>query len=178
MRSKFLIGGLLASVMLVPAALAQQANPPASPAPAATAPAPAPAVTTTTARQTMTNMWRASKITGLNVYNEQNEKLGDINEILLDPSGKVAGVVIGVGGFLGMGEHNIMVTMDKLKFVNEPVRTSSTTTTTTTTGAANAPARPATTTTTRADDRKWYPDHAVMSATKDQLKAMQAFKYN
>ena len=81
---------------------------------------------------------------GLNVYNEQNEKLGDISEILLDKSGKVAGVVIGVGGFLGMGQHDIMVDMAKLKFVDEPVK-SATTTTSTTTGAAN---RPATTTTT------------------------------
>jgi sporulation protein YlmC with PRC-barrel domain len=50
--------------------------------------------------------WRSSKLIGVNVYNEQNEKLGDINEIILDPSGKVMGYVIGVGGFLGMGEHD------------------------------------------------------------------------
>jgi hypothetical protein len=55
---------------------------------------------------------------------------------------------------------------------------SATTTTTTTTGAAN---RPATTsaTTTRSNDRKWYPDHAVLSGvSKDQLKSMPQFKYN
>jgi sporulation protein YlmC with PRC-barrel domain len=72
-------------------------------------------------------MWRASKLVGLNVYNDQNEKLGDISEILLDKSGKVDGVVIGVGGFLGMGKHDILVKLDKLKFVNEPVKTSSAT---------------------------------------------------
>ncbi len=44
--------------------------------------------------------WRASKIIGLNVYNDQNEKLGDINEMMVDASGKVLGYVIGVGGFL------------------------------------------------------------------------------
>ena len=175
MRSKLLIGGLLASVMIIPALA--QSNPPApaakSPAPAATAPAPA-ATTTTTAPAAHAAMWRASKLIGLNVYNEQNEKLGDINEILLDPSGKVDGVVIGAGGFLGMGEHNIKVEMSKLKFVDEPVRSSSTTTTkTTTTGAGSA------TTTTRSNDRKWYPDHAVLSgASKDQLKSMPQFKYN
>jgi sporulation protein YlmC with PRC-barrel domain len=43
----------------------------------------------------------ASKLIGLNVYNDQNEKLGDISELLVDKSGKVDGVVIGVGGFLG-----------------------------------------------------------------------------
>jgi len=178
MRSKLIIGGLLASVVLAPAFA--QSNPPApattppkaavtAPAPSATAPAPA--------AQAQSGQWRASKLVGLNVYNEQNEKLGDISEILLDKSGKVAGVVIGVGGFLGMGQHDIMVDMAKLKFVDEPVK-SATTTTTTTTGAANRPAA-ATTTTTRANDKKWYPDHAVLSgASKDQLKSMPQFKYN
>jgi hypothetical protein len=72
-----------------------------------------------------------------------------------------------------MGEHDIKVDMSKLKFVNEPVRTS-TTSTANTTGAANRPA-----TTTARDDHKWYPDHAILSgATKDSLKSMPQFKYN
>ena len=64
--------------------------------------------------------------------------------------------------------------------MNEPVRTSSTTTTTrpapaptTGSGSATVPARPA-----RAANEKWYPDHAMVNATKDQLKAMPQFKYN
>ena len=71
-------------------------------------------------------MWRSSKLIGLNVYNDKNEKLGDISEVLVDKSGKVDGVVIGVGGFLGMGQHDIKVDMSKLKFVDEPARTAST----------------------------------------------------
>jgi sporulation protein YlmC with PRC-barrel domain len=128
----------------------------------------------------MSNQWRASKLIGLNVYNDQNEKLGDINEILLDPAGKVTGYVIGVGGFLGMGEHNILVEPSKIKFVNEPVRT--TTSSNTTTGApATTPTGAPTNTrnvAARSATEQWYPDHAVMSATKDQLKAMPQFKYN
>ena len=173
MRSKLLLGGLLASVMIVPALA--QSNPPAATAnpPAATATAPAPASVSQSAA------WRSSKLIGLNVYNDQNEKLGDISEILFDKSGKVEGIVIGVGGFLGMGQHDIKVDMTKLKFVDEPVRTSATTTTTTTTttGAAN-PNRPAATTTTTTRS-KWYPDHAILSGvTKDQLKAMPQFKFD
>jgi hypothetical protein len=42
---------------------------------------------------------------GLDVHNQANEKLGDVNELILDKDGKVSAVVIGVGGFLGMGEH-------------------------------------------------------------------------
>ena len=34
------------------------------------------------------------------------------------------------------------------------------------------------TTPTRSANEKWYPDHALMNATKDQLKGMPAFKYN
>jgi hypothetical protein len=122
---------------------------------------------------------------GLDVYNDANEKLGDINELILDKNGKVAAVVIGVGGFLGMGEHDIAVSMDKLKFVEEPVRTSSTATTTTTRDNASAPrdtttgAAGTTATTTRTSTANdWTPDHAMMNATKDQLKAMPQFKYS
>jgi sporulation protein YlmC with PRC-barrel domain len=126
-------------------------------------------------------MWRSSKLIGLNVYNDQNEKLGDISEILLDKTGKADFVVIGVGGFLGIGQHDIMVEMSKLKFVDEPARTTSTTPSTTgsaTTGTTNRP--PATTTTTATTTKnKWYPDHAVLSgATKDSLKNMAEFKYD
>ena len=124
--------------------------------------------------------WRASKLMGLDVYNENNEKLGDVNEIILDKSGKVTAIVIGVGGFLGMGEHDIAVSMDKLKFVEEPVRTSSTTATTTketTTGTATSPPS-STAATRRTDANDWVPDHAVMNATKDQLKSMPQFKYS
>jgi sporulation protein YlmC with PRC-barrel domain len=146
--------------------------------------APAAATTTNSSQKLMLKgNWRASKLMGLDVYNDNNEKLGDVNEIILDKSGKVTAVVIGVGGFLGMGEHDIAVSMDKLKFVEEPVRTSSTTSTKettttkdTTTGTATAPATTTTARTTNAND--WVPDHAVMSATKEQLKAMPQFKYS
>jgi sporulation protein YlmC with PRC-barrel domain len=184
MHSKLLIGGLLSSVVIVSAFA--QSSPPAPSAPpaqsnppmAAPAPASKPADTAAAKPASQSGQWRASKLVGLNVYNDQNEKLGDISEILLDKSGKVEGVIIGVGGFLGMGQRDIKVEMSKLKFVDEPVKSSSTTTTTTTGTGAGA-SRPATTTTTTSSDKKWYPDHAVLSgATKDQLKAMPEFKYN
>jgi sporulation protein YlmC with PRC-barrel domain len=168
MCSKLLVGGLLASVLIVPA-LAQSTTPPA---PAATTPAASDIV----AQRPAGELWRSSKLIGLDIYNDQNEKLGDVTEVLLDKSGKVAGVVIGVGGFLGMGQHDIMVDMSKLKFVNEPVKAASSTTTTTGTGTT----RPGTTTTTvRTEANKWYPDHAILSGvTKDQLKAMPQFKFD
>jgi sporulation protein YlmC with PRC-barrel domain len=137
--------------------------------------------------------WRASKLVGVNVYNDANEKIGDINDVILDKSGKVENVILGVGGFLGMGEHYVAVAYDKLKWSNEPPRSTTASATTSTTNrpatnvdsnARTAADRTATTTgaaTTTAADRKangyWYPDHAVYNATKDQLKAMPQFKY-
>jgi sporulation protein YlmC with PRC-barrel domain len=169
MRPKYLLlCGVLMSAAVSPA-LAQPA-----PATAPVTPAERTQATTITAPIAATPGWRASKLVGVNVYNNDNEKIGDISEILLDTSGKVSGVIIEVGGFLGLGQHDVLVKMDQLKFVNEP-RSATTpsaaappSTTTTTTG----------TTSTRSANEKWYPDHAVMSATKDQLKGMPAFKYN
>ncbi len=40
----------------------------------------------------------------VDVYSEANEKIGDINDVILDRSGKVAKVILGVGGVLGLGE--------------------------------------------------------------------------
>jgi sporulation protein YlmC with PRC-barrel domain len=189
MRSKLFVGGLLASALIVPA-FAQSTNqtPPASQSPPA-ASQPAPSATpaqrapANTAAQTTPrpagDAWRASKLIGLDIYNEQNEKLGDVNEVLIDKSGKVTGFVIGVGGFLGMGEHNIMVEMSKLKFVNEPVRQASTGSTTSTTTGTGTGANRTTTATTARNDNKWVPDHAVLAGmTKDQLKAMPQFKFD
>ncbi len=169
----------LSTAIVSGVAHAQNAQPADRAAPAATA---SPAASSD--KMMLKGQWRASKLMGLDVYNEANEKLGDINELILDKDGKVHAVVIGVGGFLGMGEHDIAVTMDKLKFVEEPVRTSSTapatTTRETTTGTATAPANTTATTTTArtANANDWAPDHAVMSATKEQLKAMPQFKYS
>jgi hypothetical protein len=128
----------------------------------------------------ISDQWRASKLIGLDVYNDQNEKLGDIDELLVDKTGKVDGIVIGVGGFLGVGTREIKVTMDKLQFVNEPVKTETSSTTTSSPGgmARTASNSTTTTTTTSTPKKQWYPDHAVMSgASKDQLKQMPEFKY-
>jgi hypothetical protein len=175
MLTKYAVAGLAASAMLAGVAFAQ--NPSATTDRATTA-APAAASDTTSFK----GNWRTSKLVGLNVYNDSNESLGSINDLLTDKNGDIKAAVIGVGGFLGVGEHLVAISFDKLKFVDEPVaytgassqpatggaRPSSTTTT----GAATAPAAPA------AKKNPWYPDHAVFSATKDQLKAMPEFKYS
>ena len=158
MKSKYLAAALLGTALLSGAAFAETATTDRS------------NINTAVHRD---GQWRSSKLIGVNVYNDNNEKIGDIQELIVDKSGKVDNVILGVGGFLGMGEHYVAVPMEKLKWVNEPVRTSSTTTpNTSTTGQANRSDSSG-----RTAGEKWYPDHAVLNATKDQLKAMPEFKY-
>ena len=86
MASKHLMAALLGTALLSAPALAQTQ----SPAPAAT---PNAASSTMSAGNWMTQeragQWRASKIEGLNVYNDANVKIGDISELLVDQTGKV-----------------------------------------------------------------------------------------
>ncbi len=122
-----------------------QTSPSPSPAPSApaenmpsTAPAPQPSVTepapstelpaatpdsadaatnnagTFAARQAA-DEWRSTKLVGLTVYNTANERVGDINELILGPDGKISNAVIGVGGFLGMGEKLVAVSFSDLQ---------------------------------------------------------------
>jgi sporulation protein YlmC with PRC-barrel domain len=165
--TKYLAAALLTTALLTCTASAQTAN--------KTAAADSAAATASTHKE---GEWRASKLVGVNVYNDANEKIGDINDVILDKAGKVENVILGVGGFLGMGEHYVAVAYDKLKWSNEPPRSTTASSTTSTTNRGTATTTGAATT---ADDRKangyWYPDHAIYNATKDQLKAMPQFNY-
>ncbi|MEO6945784.1 MAG: PRC-barrel domain-containing protein [Nitrobacter sp.] len=181
MISKHMTVALIGSALLATAAVAQTPN--ATTNNQMNAPA-----ATTSSDASYHGDWRASKVIGLSVYNDSNDKLGSISELLFDKSGNIKAAVIGVGGFLGVGQHDVVVDFSKLKFVDTPVPSSTsaststapagngmrpTTTTSTTTGAATSAPATATTKT-----NPWYPDHAVFSATKDELKAMPDFKYS
>src|SRR5215218_5248027 len=138
--------------------------------------------------------WRGSKLTGLTVYNNNDERVGDINELIIGKDGKIESVVLGVGGFLGMGEHDVALPFGQVKFVDEPrgsdrtaTRSDARPTDRPATTADNRPAttdnRPAGTATTvpRTTDRdtyRGYPDHAVVNMTKDQLKALPEVRYS
>ena len=115
--------------------------------------------------------WRGSKVVGLNVYNDKNESIGSINDLLIDKSGNIKAVVLGVGGFLGMGEHLVAIPFDKIKFVDQPVPS-------TTTSSSSKPSTTGSASTSTSTKNPWYPDHALFNATKDELKAMPEFKYS
>jgi sporulation protein YlmC with PRC-barrel domain len=177
MLAKYTIAGLAGSALLASVAFAQ--TPSATTDRTDMAPA-----ATSGMSSSFEGDWRASKVVGLNVYNDNNESVGSINDLLTDKTGNIKAVVIGVGGFLGVGEHLVAVPYEKVKFVNEaivytgvagaPNAGGAKPMSTTTTGAAtNAPAA-----TTATKSNPWYPDHAVYNATKDELKAMPEFTYS
>lgn len=175
MLMKSIAAGLAGTALLATVAFAQ--NPTTT-----TDKTPNAANTATTTTTSASGEWRVSKMAGVKVYNESNENIGSINDLLMDKSGAVKIAVIGVGGFLGMGEHLVAVPYEKLKFVNEAVAYTGTganpgakPAASTTTGAATGTEK---TTTTASSGSKWYPDHAVFNATKDQLKNMPEFKYS
>ncbi|MGD9668733.1 MAG: PRC-barrel domain-containing protein [Hyphomicrobiaceae bacterium] len=58
--------------------------------------------------------WRASKLIGSTIVNAANESIGEINDLIISNDGKVASVIVGVGGFLGMGEKNVALAYHEL----------------------------------------------------------------
>jgi hypothetical protein len=98
-----------------PGAIAQTATKPAAEPPAATAPATPAAPTGGEWYMRQATDTRASRLIGTTVKNDAGETVGDINEVLLSRDGRVAAVVIGVGGFLGIGEREVAVTYGALR---------------------------------------------------------------
>src|SRR5271165_3454937 len=85
----------------------------ANPAPKA-APAPMPAGALTFINVESDNML-SSNVVGLDVYNDQNNDIGKIQDIVFDNSKKLMGYIVWVGGFLGMGTHYVAVEPESVK---------------------------------------------------------------
>ena len=97
------------SALMASGALAQ-ANPPAN----------APAAETHSAKFIQaqgTDKFVFSKFKGSDVLGPDNQKVGSVSDILFDKSGKIDGLIIGVGGFLGIGEKNIAIDMSAFQMV-------------------------------------------------------------
>jgi sporulation protein YlmC with PRC-barrel domain len=179
MQPKHLTMALLGAVLISATAFAQT-NPPTSNLPEASTTAP-PATSGRFLSQVESGQWRTFKLKGLNVYNINNEHIGDIREVLQDRGGKIQAVVVGVGGFLGMGEHDIALPYDEIQWVEQG---SSTTASTTDTNRTTNPSNPnesvsTTGTVTRTTNVPGpsYPERAVIKLTKDELKAAPTFKF-
>lgn len=133
------------------------------------------------------NSWRASKLAGVNIYGSNNESIGDVSEVLIDRSGQVTGVVIGVGGFLGIGEKNVAIPFDQVEWMmTDGSRSSSATSPGGNygSGAGNQSGMAGSSGSRTTDDttgtvagsgasgaaNRGYPDHGVLRMTKADLQ--------
>jgi sporulation protein YlmC with PRC-barrel domain len=63
--------------------------------------------------------WRANNYIGKPVVNASGEKIGDVNDLIFDRAGKISTVVVGIGGFLGMGEKNVGMGYETLTYTDK-----------------------------------------------------------
>lgn len=119
---------VVAALTALPVVAQQAGQSDAPPAGAAPAPEPAPApaqpgglVATTNnpnlsvASVRLENGVRASKVIGSTVYNEQNERVGSVDDLIMTGDDKVTVAIISVGGFLGLGSKLVAVPFGQLK---------------------------------------------------------------
>ena len=111
----------------------------------------------------------ASKLIGTRVVSANNESIGDVNDVVLDRSGTAQAVVIGVGGFLGIGEKSVAVPFRSLELASSRDASS---TGSTSTGASGTTAGTTATTGAGGGDV----DRIVLRMTKADLEAAPAFQ--
>ncbi|MBX3537292.1 MAG: PRC-barrel domain-containing protein [Chelatococcus sp.] len=111
-------GPVLAQNATNPSTTAPGSNPPATaptvPNPTMGAPA-APGGAVTYMSQQTDNQLLGSKLIGASVVGNEDASIGEINDLLIAQNGTVEGVVVGVGGFLGLGQKNVAVPMTALQ---------------------------------------------------------------
>jgi len=179
MIKQHLMLALIGTALVATPALAQSQsgssstmNPPAASAPAPSSATSGQASASGSAQfisQAQTGQWRASKLVGVDIYGTDDAKIGSVSEVLLDKDGKAQAIVIGVGGFLGVGAKDVALPFNTVQWKEEPAPSK-------TTGSGASTSAPSGSM-TRSSGPKDYPDHGVLNMTKDQLKNAPEFKY-
>ena len=113
MLKKLMISAAV-SALMVSGAMAQ-ANPPANP-PAAKADA-APLNDAKFAAAQSTDQWVFSKFKGTDVVGPDSAQIGSVNDLLFDKNGKILAFIVGVGGFLGIGEKSVAIDMSAFQVI-------------------------------------------------------------
>ena len=117
-KTALMISGAAMLLLAAPAANAQQnaATPSATQGNAQSNASQSPGIRTVTETAAdvrfytlQSNDLSASNLIGMNVYNADDEHIGEIEDIVIDDGKNIKAIVIGVGGFLGLGERNVAV---------------------------------------------------------------------
>lgn len=72
-------------------------------------------------RQEGLDLWRASKLSGVSIYGPDRQRVGAISDVLVGHNGGAKFVVVGVGGFLGIGTKDVAIPYDQVTFSDEPI---------------------------------------------------------
>ena len=59
----------------------------------------------------------ASNLLNTNVFGPTGDHIGDVEDLLLDSDGRAIGIVVGVGGFLGIAQHDVAIDLDEAEFI-------------------------------------------------------------
>ena len=66
--------------------------------------------------KTIARGWSATKqILGKPVYNDKNERVGEVDDLIIAPDSSISYAMIGVGGFLGLGERQMAIPVSRFK---------------------------------------------------------------
>lgn len=77
---------------------------------------------TTEEGKVLTKGWSIKKdILGKDVYNDANDKVGTVDDIIVTPEKATSYAIIGVGGFLGMGERDVAIPVNQFKMNNKRI---------------------------------------------------------
>ncbi len=77
---------------------------------------------TQTEAQVVATGWSAKKrVLGKPVYNDQGQKIGSVEDIIISPDRQVSYAIVGAGGFLGMGKHDVAIPVAQLKREGERI---------------------------------------------------------
>jgi sporulation protein YlmC with PRC-barrel domain len=71
--------------------------------------------------QALATGYRTSKVVGATVYNEANETVGKIDDLIVTPNDRVPFAVLSVGGFLGVGTSYVVIPYSNLELREEKV---------------------------------------------------------
>lgn len=59
------------------------------------------------------------KLIGRNIKNSAGDTIGEVESVYVDKSGKISSVIVGVGGFLGVGEREVAISWNDLQVTND-----------------------------------------------------------
>lgn len=146
------------------------------------------------------DQWRASKFPGVDIYGIDHVKIGDVDDIILDRQGNVEAVVIGVGGFLGIGEKQVALPFDQVEWMvgdrmpsaaaaprtdgsapavtaARPATAPATTAAPRTTAPSGTANTDVTASTVRAGAHMDYPSYGLLRMTKQDLQNAPSYRY-